>query len=179
MNVGDIVVASPGNPLHDSHHVYTHAICVSVDPLVFVSQDGGMLWTGLKADEVIALSQASPAASRNAFDRWEKESYVIKGKRFVDSVVSFAQQNKDNEAVSREGLFIALCERDRARDPAIIGQATNPLEVELSKARKLLAECLDSLRYVESLTPKLHGYGVRQARIEKVADYLEGEDLEE
>lgn len=75
MKIGDVVVSVEGpnsRALCCGPRTYTHAICVSVEPLIVVSEDGSMLWRYLDRNELVALCQASPEASRIAFEKFEK-----------------------------------------------------------------------------------------------------------
>lgn len=54
MNVGDVVVAKSHEALASGSGIYTHAICVQVDPLVLVSQQGDMVWLSKQPFQVTA-----------------------------------------------------------------------------------------------------------------------------
>ncbi len=84
MKIGDIVI--PKNPkegsiLCCSTHVYTHAICVSVDPFVIVSSDGDMSWSHQSQNDYISLSQVHPdilkQCIKNGLTRREKDWKVM------------------------------------------------------------------------------------------------------
>ncbi len=72
-NVGDVMVSRPGrDPLVSGCEFYTHAICVSLDPFVLVSQEGDMMWTCRGIDTVESCGPASEEESAAAFDRYLK-----------------------------------------------------------------------------------------------------------
>ncbi len=59
--VGNVVITHPshqGPRLFCGSGVYTHAICVSVDPFVLVSEHGDMLWRTVQPEEVLSLCKA-------------------------------------------------------------------------------------------------------------------------
>lgn len=73
MKVGDVIVAKSHEALARGSVVYSHAICVQVDPLVLVSQEGEMVWRRKQQFQVVALCQASAAASKKAFERFKAD----------------------------------------------------------------------------------------------------------
>lgn len=80
MKIGDVVIAREGPwstraPLVCGSGMYTHAICVSVEPFVLVSEEGDMQWSCLTPYEYVGLCQASESASKNAFDRFHSRGY--------------------------------------------------------------------------------------------------------
>lgn len=56
--------------LHCGSGVYTHAICVSVEPFAMVSESGDMLWNKQKAEDFVPLCLADNQIRRRAMDRW-------------------------------------------------------------------------------------------------------------
>jgi hypothetical protein len=77
MKVGDVMVAREG--VHSGYLVcgsgwYTHAILVSVEPFVMVSQEGDMMWSCADSNNYVALCEASPKARRKAFERFAREN---------------------------------------------------------------------------------------------------------
>jgi hypothetical protein len=77
MRVGDVVIQRDGPwsskaPLVCGSGMYTHAICVSVEPFVLVSEEGDMMWSCLKPDQYVGLCEASTSARRLAFDRFNR-----------------------------------------------------------------------------------------------------------
>ena len=78
MKIGDVVVHVDGpqrGGLACGSGYYTHAICVSVEPFVLVSEEGDMMWSCLTPSNYVGLCQAHPDASKNAFDRYHKRGY--------------------------------------------------------------------------------------------------------
>lgn len=75
MEIGDVMVPAPGSRvvLACGTGTYTHAICVSVEPFVMVSQAGDMIWTCQNPEHFIALCRAHPDATREAFARYNRE----------------------------------------------------------------------------------------------------------
>jgi len=61
MNIGDIVIPIPGlGVLRCGSGEYTHAICVSVEPFVLVSEEADMLWSATaKLDQFTPLCRAN------------------------------------------------------------------------------------------------------------------------
>jgi hypothetical protein len=53
--------------------IYTHAICVSVEPFVMVSEEGDMMWSCQKQTDFVALCKAHPDVTQKAFERYRKE----------------------------------------------------------------------------------------------------------
>lgn len=77
MNVGDVVIQRDGPwsskaPLVCGSGMYTHAICVSVEPFVLVSEEGDMMWSCLTPANYVGLCEASKKASKLAFDRFHR-----------------------------------------------------------------------------------------------------------
>ena len=62
MERGDIVV--PIDPIRDVLHCgsgcYPHAICVSAEPFVLVSESSDMRWSCLEKDKYMAQGKATP-----------------------------------------------------------------------------------------------------------------------
>jgi hypothetical protein len=80
MYIGDIVV--PKNPkegviLRCGSYVYTHAVCVSVDPFTLVSPEGDMTWYNLDHNDFISLSQVHP----DILKQCKEKGYRIKQKK--------------------------------------------------------------------------------------------------
>ena len=76
MKIGDVVVPEPrsGYVLRSGCSWYTHAIVVSLDPFVLVSEWGDMLWRAtVRPDLFIALCQAHPEITARALERYEKD----------------------------------------------------------------------------------------------------------
>jgi hypothetical protein len=72
MKVNDVVIAKPHTVLRCGSSVYTHAICLQVDPMVLVSEEGDMVWCKMMRYDVLALCEASPKAREKAFDRFQR-----------------------------------------------------------------------------------------------------------
>lgn len=75
MKVGDVMVARDGpltNWLRSGCEHYTHAILVSVEPFVMVSQEGDMMWSCADPNNYIALCRAHPDDAKAAFDRFHR-----------------------------------------------------------------------------------------------------------
>lgn len=80
MRVGDVVIAkSHADPLACGSGIYTHAICVSVDPLVVISEGGDMMWSHKAPYDLVALCEASQKAQANALRRWQCEKEGVVG----------------------------------------------------------------------------------------------------
>lgn len=76
MEVGDVVVPKTGpfsGQLCCGSGIYTHAICVSVDPFVMVSEQGDMMWSCQQVDDFVGLCKAHPDATTRAFERYRRE----------------------------------------------------------------------------------------------------------
>jgi hypothetical protein len=70
MKIGDVVVSTGrGHALVSGCSYYTHAICVSVDPFILVSELGDMKWYHCKEENVTALCQAHPDIVKVAMTR--------------------------------------------------------------------------------------------------------------
>jgi len=79
MRVGYVVISRDGpwsskSPLVCGSGMYTHAICVSVEPFVCVSEEGDMMWSCLTQSNYVGLCQAHPKATKAAFARYERET---------------------------------------------------------------------------------------------------------
>ncbi len=73
MKVGDIMVpVSQRCPLVSGCEWYSHAICVSVEPFVMVSQEGDMMWTVQKPENFESRGPGSDDECKLAFDRFHK-----------------------------------------------------------------------------------------------------------
>lgn len=78
MKVGDVMVPREGpysGYLACGSGTYTHAILVSVDPFVMVSEEGDMQWNCATPSNYVALCQAHPDATKAAFDRFHGRGY--------------------------------------------------------------------------------------------------------
>lgn len=76
MKIGDVVTTHPsyrGPRLYCGSGIYTHAICVSVDPFILVSEQGDMLWQKVPMGEVQALCQAHPDIVARCKKRMEQD----------------------------------------------------------------------------------------------------------
>lgn len=74
MKVGDVAVAIGGFQLVCGSGRYTHAIIVSVDPLVLVSESGDMLWSATVNEcNIQALCQAHPSIVKVAMRRFVQD----------------------------------------------------------------------------------------------------------
>ncbi len=69
MNIGDVVIPKEKNYLHCASQIYSHAICISVDPLILVSDSGDMRWSCLDQSRLIPLCRASTAIIDTAMTR--------------------------------------------------------------------------------------------------------------
>jgi hypothetical protein len=70
MKIGDVVISNRQEyPLTSGCSYYTHAICVSVDPFLLVSELGDMKWYMLDIHNFTALCQAHPDVVRQAMSR--------------------------------------------------------------------------------------------------------------
>lgn len=79
MKVGDVVISRDGpwstkSPLVSGCGMYTHAICVSVEPFVLVSEEGDMMWSCLNPANYVGLCEAHPYVSRAAFARYASDA---------------------------------------------------------------------------------------------------------
>jgi hypothetical protein len=77
MKVGDVMTPVKGphsGLLACGSGIYTHAILVSAEPFVMVSEEGDMLWGSQRSADFVALCQAHPEACKRAFDRYERET---------------------------------------------------------------------------------------------------------
>jgi hypothetical protein len=79
MRVGDVVISRDGpwsskSPLVCGSGMYTHAICVSVEPFVLISEEGDMWWGCLTLANYVGLCQAHPNATKAAYARYERET---------------------------------------------------------------------------------------------------------
>lgn len=120
MNLGDVMVPRDGpfsGYLACGSGIYTHAILVSIDPFVMVSEQGDMLWSCAKQENYVALCQASIEARERAFARYTKEpqKYMpVLANHDVSKPVGFIQVLKDNLQVnlndpwSKEEIFNAF-----------------------------------------------------------------------
>jgi hypothetical protein len=71
--VGDVMIPiSLHNQLVSGCAAYTHAICVSVEPFVMVSQEGDMMWTQQKVQDFRSHGPASDEECALAFDCFHK-----------------------------------------------------------------------------------------------------------
>lgn len=78
MQVGDVMVPREGPEsgyLCCGSGTYTHAILVSVEPFVMVSQEGDMMWTCATPSNYVALCRAHPDDAKAAFDRFHRRGY--------------------------------------------------------------------------------------------------------
>lgn len=84
MKVGDVVVPVDflRDPFRSGAEWYSHAIVVSVDPFVMVSERGDMLWSERSTHTVVVLCQADPKIVDVALDRFRRD-YATKPKRSV------------------------------------------------------------------------------------------------
>ena len=59
-NVGDVLVPKQftETPLHCGTGYYSHAICVSQDPFIMVSESGDMLWSQHSSDDFLKIGVA-------------------------------------------------------------------------------------------------------------------------
>jgi hypothetical protein len=70
MKIGDVVISNRIEyPLTSGCSYYTHAICVSVDPFLLVSELGDMVWYMLDEHNFTALCQAHPDIVKVAMTR--------------------------------------------------------------------------------------------------------------
>lgn len=76
MKVGDVVVHKRGpfsGGLVSGCEMYTHAICVQVNPMILVSEGGDMKWMCQDANDFIGLCEVSPEARAKAYARYERD----------------------------------------------------------------------------------------------------------
>lgn len=74
MEIGDLVVRKSGDPLRSGAEEYPHAVVVSLDPFVCISEAGDMLWSAtVTLDAMMVVGKASPVALGNAKGRWQLE----------------------------------------------------------------------------------------------------------
>ena len=74
MKVGYVAVPTDSrDPLFCGSGLYTHAIIVSVDPFVMVSEEGDMLWRKRNPSTITPLCLAHKSATKAAFERWASE----------------------------------------------------------------------------------------------------------
>lgn len=61
MRIGDVVVPIKGKILHSGTDRYTHAICISINPFVLVSEEADMRWQyTINPLDFLFLCQAHP-----------------------------------------------------------------------------------------------------------------------
>ena len=73
MQIGDVVIpAEGGSPLSGSVR-YTHAICVSVEPFILISEKADMRWSCRESDSVVALCQVHPDILARCMDRLNRD----------------------------------------------------------------------------------------------------------
>ena len=73
--VGDVVIRTEG-VLHCGTYIYTHAICVSLEPFTLISDSGDMLWLNVPIKKCKALCKADKAIRKAAMKRWAR-SHVM------------------------------------------------------------------------------------------------------
>ena len=76
MKIGDVMVPLEGPSsgyLCCGSGEYTHAILVSVDPFVMVSEEGDMVWYNATPSNYVALCQAHSKVTKAAFKRFERD----------------------------------------------------------------------------------------------------------
>jgi len=94
VKVGDVMVPREGpysGSLACGSGIYTHAILVSVEPFVMVSEEGDMLWACATPSNYVALCQASWRARRKAFARFKNDRALA------------AKFQRERESASRTG----------------------------------------------------------------------------
>lgn len=74
MEPGDVVIPGPyvdnrDRLLHSGSGLYSHAICVSVEPFVLVSSAGDMVWLRQEKTNFIPLCRAHADIMAVAFER--------------------------------------------------------------------------------------------------------------
>jgi len=72
MKQGDIVIEIDGHNLSGPWH-YTHAIVVSMDPFILMSEDADMRWNLQEAKDFKAIGRAFPKQLKQAMRRLKKE----------------------------------------------------------------------------------------------------------
>jgi hypothetical protein len=101
MKVGDIVIARDGNTLNklfSGAECFTHAICVSVEPFILISEDASMRWSAKDVDDFVGLTRAHPEVFEHCMERLE---YDIKSGQIEDprpKKVSFVAYSKANKS---------------------------------------------------------------------------------
>lgn len=76
--VGDVVIRIDG-VLHCGTYIYTHAICVSLEPFILVSDSGDILWCKVPIEECKALCKADKQyAQRDAMKLDRAGNYFAK-----------------------------------------------------------------------------------------------------
>lgn len=69
MNIGDVVIPrTHGTIFRSGCSVYSHAICVSVDPLILISEHGDMRWNNMEMSEVKSLCKADDKIIKRCFE---------------------------------------------------------------------------------------------------------------
>lgn len=74
MDIGDVVVPTAGSKLISGSGQYSHAVCASVDPLILISEDGGMRWNNIDPLNVIALRKADDEIIKIAVDKLDRDN---------------------------------------------------------------------------------------------------------
>ena len=74
MLVGDVVIPRDGKiTLFCGSGIYTHAICVSTNPYIMISEHGDMLWTHEEAIDYVPLCQVHPDILKVCMNRLKRE----------------------------------------------------------------------------------------------------------
>lgn len=73
MHIGNVVISTdPGYPLRSGASLYTHAIVISTDPLILVSEESDMRWSNFPPENLKAIGMAFPEQFKLAQRRLEK-----------------------------------------------------------------------------------------------------------
>lgn len=76
MKIGDVVIPVGDYRLVSGCGRYSHAIVVSIDPLILVSEQGDMLWRAtVTAGNVMSLCQAHPSIVARAKARLRRDEW--------------------------------------------------------------------------------------------------------
>lgn len=114
MRIGDVVIpAYKGKPFRSGASSYTHAICVSLEPFIMVSEGTDMMWTStITIDDVIFLCQAKPSIYLDCRKRAEKDGYKIVG-NYGDDHDAIWKRKPNNR--KKDGTLIPIVEEGFTR----------------------------------------------------------------
>ncbi len=76
IEVGDVVVGANGQTwehLYSGCERYTHAICVSVEPFILISERGDMRWSTRKIEDFVSTGKAPSDVFKICMDRLKRD----------------------------------------------------------------------------------------------------------